>query len=249
MTAVMIRPCAQIAASVLVASWCFTPVMSKAQQQHPELHIRATEDFEVNGHGDNPAWKTVPDWTPLNVRQDVKDPFQTRVKLLYSTKGLYVLMDAADKKLTADMKDDYADLWTQDVFEVFLWPDERDPIYFEYEISPLGKELAILVPNLDNKFLGWCPWHYDKERQIRKAAVTLGGPQESGAAIEGWRAELFIPYALLRPLRNVPPAKGSRWRANFYRMDYDTGKVIQWDWSRVGPSFHEFEKFGTIVFD
>ena len=55
MTPVMIRPCAQIAASLLVASWCFTPVMSKAQQQHPELHIRATEDFEVNGHGDNPA--------------------------------------------------------------------------------------------------------------------------------------------------------------------------------------------------
>ena len=37
------------------------------------------------------------------MRQDVKDPFQTRVKLLYSTKGLYVLMDAADKKLTAEV--------------------------------------------------------------------------------------------------------------------------------------------------
>jgi hypothetical protein len=77
----------------------------------------------------------------------------------------------------------------------------------------------------------------------------MGGPQQSGAAIEGWRAELFIPYALLRPLRNVPPTKGSRWRANFYRMDYDTGKVIQWDWSRVGASFHDFQNFGTLIFD
>ena len=22
-----------------------------------------------------------------------------------------------------------------------------------------------------------------------------------------------------------------------------------WDWSRVGPSFHEFQKFGTLVFE
>jgi hypothetical protein len=235
---------------LLVALLCVSPVMSTAlPQQHPELHVRATEDFTVNGQGDNPAWNTIPEWTPLNVRKDVPNAYATRVKLLYSAKGLYVLMDAADKKLTANLQDDYADLWTQDVFEVFLWPDERDPIYFEYEISPLGKELAILVPNLDNKFLGWRPWHYDAERQVRKAAVTIGGPQQSGAAIDGWRAEVFIPFALLRPLRNVPPTKGTRWRANFYRMDYDTGSVIQWDWSRVGPSFHEFNSFGTIIFD
>jgi Carbohydrate-binding family 9 len=243
--------CVRVAACLLVALLCLTPAMSTAQPQtqRPELHVRATEDFTVTGHGDNPAWNAVPDWTPLNVRKDVKDAFATRFKLLYSSKGLYVLMDAADKKLTANFQEDFADLWTQDVFEVFLWPDERDPIYFEYEISPLGKELAILVPNLDNKFLGWRPWHYDTERQIRKAATVTGGKQESGAAIEGWRAEIFIPYALLRPLRNVPPAKGSRWRANFYRMDYDTGSVIQWDWARVGPSFHEFNGFGTIIFD
>ena len=40
-----------------------------------------------------------------------------------------------------------------DVFEVFLWTDEKQPIYFEYEISPLGYELPILVPNFGGKFL------------------------------------------------------------------------------------------------
>jgi hypothetical protein len=29
-------------------------------------------------------------------------------------------------------------------------------------------------------------------------------------------------------------------------MDYDDGKKTSWDWARVGPSFHEFQKFGTI---
>ena len=37
------------------------------------------------------------------------------------------------------------DLWNEDVFEVFLWTDERYPVYFEYEISPLNHELPILA--------------------------------------------------------------------------------------------------------
>jgi hypothetical protein len=67
--------------------------------------------------------------------------------------------------------------------------------------------------------------------------------------VTGWTAEVFIPYELLSPLRNVPPKAGTRWRANFYRMDYDGGKQSSWDWSRVGPSFHEYKKFGTLVFE
>ena len=82
----------------------------------------------------------------------------------------------------------------------------------------------------------------------RKATSIIGGPKESGATIEGWRAEFFFPYALLRPLQNVPPKPGTRWRANFYRMDYDDGKRAQWEWSAVGESFHDFEKFGELEF-
>ena len=110
------------------------------------------------------------------------------------------------------------DLWNEDVFEVFLWTDERYPVYFEYEISPLNHELPILIPNFGGQFLGWRPWHYERDRATRKATSIIGGPKQSGAAIEGWRAEFFFPYALLRPLQNVPPKPGTHWRANFYRM-------------------------------
>ena len=65
----------------------------------------------------------------------------------------------------------------------------------------------------------------------------------------GWRAEVFIPFELMAPLRNVPPKAGTRWRANFYRMDYDDKNVTSWDWARVGTSFHEYRKFGTLVFE
>jgi predicted TIM-barrel fold metal-dependent hydrolase len=220
------------------------------EQKQParrELRVRPTPDFKVTGDGSAEAWKKA-EWEPLHKRTAEGHPYETRIKLLYSKKGLYVLMDATDKKITATRKD-FENLWEEDVFEVFLWTDERDPLYFEYEISPLNFELPILIPNLDGKFLGWRPWHYEGERKTRKATSAVGGALKSGAVVKGWRAEVFIPYELLTPLRNVPPKSGTRWRANFYRVDYDDGKPTSWDWARVGPSFHEFQKFGTLVFE
>jgi hypothetical protein len=215
--------------------------------QRPRLVVRPAPDFEVTGKGDQAAWASA-EWTPLRRREPAAHPYESRFKMLYSTTGLYFLMDATDRTLTATMSEDFMDLWNEDVFEVFLWTDERYPVYFEYEISPLNRELPIMVPNFGGKFLGWRPWHYEGARLTRKNTSIAGGPKEAHAAIEGWRAEFFVPYTLLQPLQNVPPKAGTTWRANFYRMDHDGGKRTQWEWAAVGPSFHEYEKFGDLVF-
>jgi hypothetical protein len=205
------------------------------------------DDFEITGAGEHTSWRQT-EWTMLRRRQPDGHPYESRFKILYSKTGLYLLMDGTDRKLTATMNEDFMDLWTEDVFEVFFWTDERYPVYFEYEISPLNRELPILIPNFGGEFLGWRPWRYERDRLTRKATSVIGGPKISHAAIAGWRAEFFIPYALLKPLQIVPPATGTRWRANFYRMDYDEGKRTQWEWARVGSSFHEYEKFGDLLF-
>ena len=212
------------------------------------LHIPQTEDFIINGRGDASAWKKAA-WEPLHLRVTDGHQYETRVKMLYSLTGLYVLMEAEDRTLTATMKEDFLDLWKEDVFEFFLWPDERHPVYFEYEISPLGFELPILIPNFGGEFLGWRPWRYEGNRKTQKATTVVGGQKLSGARVTGWKAEVFVPYDLLKPLQNVPPQPGTRWRANFYRVDYDDGKSTSWDWARVGSSFHEFDKFGTLIFE
>jgi hypothetical protein len=238
--------------SLGIATAClFAGPVGRATQsppaERPRLQVRSTADFDVTGAGDHAAWQPVV-WTPLARRGSGGLPYETRIKVLYSTTGLYVLMDGTDRRLTATMTDDFMDLWNEDVFEVFLWPDERHPLYFEYEISPLGKELPILVPNFDGDFLGWRPWHYEKDRLIRKATTVSGGLTQPGAAIEGWRAEFFIPYALLKTLQNVPPKPGTRWRANFYRMDHDEGRRTSWVWSPVRTNFHDYPNFGELVF-
>jgi len=216
--------------------------------ERPELKVKPTDDFELTGDGSAAAWKKA-EWEPLHKRGDKGAAYDTKVKVLYSKTGLYVLLEGTDKKLTTTLDKDNQHLWTEDVFEVFLWTDERDPIYFEYEISPLAKELPILVPNLGGKFRGWLPWYEGGAAKTRKATSAIGGELKSGAAVEGWRAEVFIPYELLVPLRNTPPKTGTKWRANFYRMDYDDKVQTSWDWARVGTSFHEYQKFGTLVFE
>ncbi|MHC4520182.1 MAG: carbohydrate-binding family 9-like protein [Planctomycetota bacterium] len=243
----------RISAEVILATACwvscaFGQEMTRETMVRKALRIQRTKDFVINGKGDTSLWERAT-WEPLDLRAPNGHQYETRIKMLYSRTGLYVLMEAQDRTITATMNEDLLDLWKEDVFEFFFWPDERYPIYFEYEISPLGFELPLLIPNFDGQFLGWRPWHYVGNRKTRKATTVVGGPKRSGASATGWKAEVFIPYELLKPLPNVPPRPGTRWRGNFYRIDYDDGKTTSWNWAQVGPSFHEFAKFGDLVFE
>jgi len=242
----MMTPLVPLVVACAVVSALAGPLQGQ-DMERLRLTVNPTPDFEVTGLGDAAAWRQA-EWTPMPRRQPDNHPYDTRFKVLYSDTGLYVLIEGTDRSLTPTMTADSMALWNADVFEVFLWTDERYPVYFEYEISPLGRELPILVPNFGGEFLGWRPWHYEGERMIRKATSIVGGPKEPKAAIEGWRAEFFIPYALLKPLQNVPPKPGTRWRANFYRMDYDGGKRTTWQWAPVQGTFHQFQKYGELVF-
>ena len=110
-----------------------------------------------------------------------------------------------------------------------------------------------MISTQDGQRRRWQPWYFDQDggeasRKTRRATSTTG-PKQSGAAIQGWQAEVFIPYGMLQPLTNVPPKPGSKWRANLYRMDHDEGRPSAWSWVPVGKSFHELAKFGTLVFE
>jgi len=214
------------------------------------MHVRATDEFELTGDGSNEAWKKT-DWESLSRRGDKGLPYDAKIKLLYSKTGLYVLFTGSDQKLTATLTGEGKHLWTEDVFEVFLQTDDEQPDYFEYEISPLGSELVLQVTNKNGKLLRWQPWVFDEGnvRNIRKATSVTGGDKKSGSSISSWSAEMFIPFDMLKPLINTVPKSGSRWRANFYRVDHDNGQSTGWDWTRVGNSFHDYRNFGTLLFE
>ncbi|MBK5278944.1 MAG: carbohydrate-binding family 9-like protein [Bacteroidia bacterium] len=200
------------------------------------LHVKSTVDFELTGDS-SAAWnKTF--WVRLPHRGGVKK-YQTKIKVLYSPTGIYCLFYCEDEKITSTLREDFTDLYLEDVVEAFFWTDEAKPLYFEYELSPHNFELPILVPNDSGNFFGWLPWHYEGVRKTRHATKMNA---------KSWSAEFFIPYALLKPLAQVPPVKGTKWRCNFYRLDYDEGSS-KWSWQLTGPSFHDIERFGTLIFE
>ena len=235
--------------SLLFCAIGFTGLQSHIPEPRPmdSIIVEQTQDFTLSGDGQAEAWQ-VASWHTLPQRSDTENERETRFKVLYSGAGIYFLFYCQDEILTATKTADFEKLWLEDVVEVFLWPDTNHTIYFEYEISPLNYELPIIIPNINEKFLGWRPWQYEGERKTRHMTRVVGGKKESGAKISGWYAEFFIPYQLLRPLSNVPRQPGATWRANMYRVDYDHQKTAHWSWQKTNGSFHEFEKFGRLVF-
>lgn len=211
--------------------------------QVKETTVKHSTDFEVTGDGNDDAWKKI-NWIVLEKRKGEAN-YQTRAKFLYSDTGLYALFNCEDKTITATLKEDFANLYLEDVVELFLWTDESTPLYFEYEISPLNYELAILVPNFGGDFFGWTPWHYEDKRLTRHATKIV---KDEKGGVSSWTAEFFIPYTLLKPLQNVPPKKGSQWRVNFYRIDYDKGSS-SWVWNPVDVNFHDYKNFGVMKFE
>lgn len=207
------------------------------------LKVLKTSDFELTGKGDAIEWKSTA-FNELSEGKHGKVPYKTHFKILYSNTGIYCLYNCEDNFITATMKEDFDDIYKEDVVEAFFWTEESSNIYFEYELSPTNLELPILVPNYNGKFLGWRPWHYEGDRKTRHATNI----EYKDGKVVSWTAEFFIPYKLLEPLRNVPPQSGMKWRANFYRIDYDKMQS-SWTWKPIIKNFHDYDRFGTIIFE
>lgn len=235
--------------SILVFAFFYQPGLGQTGKE-AVLKVKKTTDFSLDGKGTAKNWSKT-EWfpvSPISTSEDTPTGLTTKTKILYSDTGIYILFQCEDHILTATMDADFMKLWEEDVVEAFLWPDETTPVYFEYELSPLNYELPLLISNKEENFHSWRPFSYDGDKRTRHKTSVIGGKKDSGASVRQWSAEFFIPYKLLDPLNNITPEPGTKWRANFYRIDYDEGQTLL-AWQPVQQSFHEYKKFGTLLFE
>jgi len=214
--------------------------------QTPAISVPFSDDFLFKEKSLSSVWKEVPVHALKKLDDDGREAV-TQFQLTYSEKGIYVHFYGDEWKITTSAKADFEDLFKGDVYEVFFQPDASKPIYLEYEINANNHELILLIPNYGGKFLGWTPWKYEGERKIIKNTWLEKNPDQSAPFT--WHAEIFFPYQLFNPMIQGKPEKGTTWRANFYRLDYDTGKMVKWAWSPIVKSFHEYAKYGVLVFE
>jgi hypothetical protein len=158
----------------------------------------------------------------------------TAVRVGLRGEALCVRFDGRDEGTVATHTARDAPLWEEDVFEVFLAPEEPARVYYEFEVNPLGAifDARVESPALSRADMradsGWnCPGF--------EAAVRRRGGS--------WSARLRIPLG---------PLCGGRapreWRANFYRIDRGTTDAFS-AWSPTGadpPDFHVPQRFGLL---
>lgn len=205
----------------------------------PFADVMGASDERLPAHWSRATWQSL---ASLDANPD---PYPTRFKMLHSPKGIHILIEGEDRKVTGEHREDGGELYLGDVFEVFLHPEPATPVYFEYEVNAHDRELVLLVPNLGGRFTGWEPWRYEGDRKVVKRVRVQTGPE----GMIGWAAELFIPFSLLSPLEKTPPKRGTVWHANVCRLDYDTGGMRKWSWSPVRRSFHEYKAFRPVRFE
>ena len=223
----------------------------REQNDSTPMMVKKTSDFDVDGKGSAANWASAK-WIHLPIQETTGVTYNTQAKLLYSESGIYILFKCEDLKLTATVQEDFGPLFNGDVVEVFLMPETSIPVYFEYELSPLNYELPLLVPNVNGKFQGWGPVHYEGKRRVQHATSVEGGKKEINSTITSWTGEIFIPFSLLNPLVHAAITRGTKWKANLYRIDHDSG-YSSWAWQKTTAhlrgSLHEYKKFGTLIFE
>lgn len=215
------------------------------------LIVRKCSDFTVTGKGDNAKWIKAA-WNSLIKLDSGGRNYASSFKILYSNTGIYVLFSGEDDKITTRDYKDFDAIYNGDVFEVFFHPNPRTPVYFEYEINQLRKELILMLSRSTDQISPWAPKYPAAEdrRPVKRMVDVVGGKIEVGASIKYWTAEVFFPYSVLGLLPGVPPGSGTIWNANFCRLDYDSGKMIKYSYSPgIQTSFHELDKFLSIKFE
>jgi hypothetical protein len=196
-----------------------------------------------------------------------KPRFLTRAKMLWDDSSLYVACEMEEPDVWATLTSRDAVIFHDNDFEVFIDPDGDTHEYYELEINALGTEWDLLLirpyrdggPAVDS-------WDIQGLRTATLVDGTLNDPADTDG---GWTVEIAIPWTVLEECarRPSPPAPGDRWRVNFSRVEWRTGKTGEgyakltdpatgeplpednWVWSPQGlVNMHYPEMWGFVQF-
>jgi len=176
----------------------------------------------------------------------------TSAKLLWDREYLYFFAEMEDSDLFADIAKHNAELWKNDVFELFFLPDSTKPGYYEFQVNAAGTTYEAFYPK----------WDFDaitKQGNIGEfhldARVKLHGTLNKRDDVDrGWSVEGRIPWTDLVRTGGRPDL-GEKWKLNLCRYDYNK------DWKepelsciapiskRTLPAFfHQTDDYAQLTF-
>lgn len=232
---------------------------------HPPVYscMRAKEPFTLDGNVEKSFWADAPFsvlFTDIEGDKGEQPRFQTRVKMMWDDKQLYVGAVLEGDEIWATLTERDCVIFQDNDFEIFIDPDSDTHQYFEFEMNALGTvwDLFLTKPYRDfgsSPITGW-------DIHGLQCAVMIDGELNNPQADnQRWMAEVVIPFASLKEGDGGrEPEIGDYYRMNFSRVHWDT-KVIDgqyqklqrpehnWVWAPTGVvNIHYPELWGVVFF-
>lgn len=179
----------------------------------------------VDGRPDEPDWQRaarVPmvgslDGEPVRMgatREDDPDWGPTQVAFAWDEAALYVAGWLPDRDIRATLTERDDPIWKEEVFEVFVFGDERRARYLELQVSPRG---VLFDAKFERYRKGDESWTSSFD-----AAVAVDGTIEAPDDVDdGWTTEFAIPWSEICAHTEVacPPGPGTSLRLNTFRFE------------------------------
>lgn len=177
--------------------------------------------IKIDGDLNEKVWIDSP-WSDLfiDIEGDLKPApaNKTRVKMMWDEKYLYIAAQLEEPHVWANKRPEKDIIFRDNVFKIFIDPDNNMNDDFEIQINPQNNMLFLIMnkPYRDGgvPVSGWEPIGY-------QSAVKINGTINKSEDIdEGWTAEIALPLSAFS--FNPKDAKqNTRFRINFLRTNFD----------------------------
>ena len=182
---------------------------------------QAEAPLKIDGELSEVSWTETP-WTEyfIDIEGDTKaaPAYKTRVKMLWDEKYLYIAAQMEEPHLWANKQAPADNIFRDNVFKIFIDPNNDMNDDFEIQINPSNLMLFLIMnkPYRDGgiPLTGWTPVGL-------QSAVKLNGSLNNSADKDtDWIAEIAIPFAALT-FNPKDARRNTGMRINFLRTGWD----------------------------
>lgn len=220
-----------------------------------EYFVKRTDTFiTIDGRIDENEWNGATE-SPLRRADTGADaPLKTTVRLLWDDEYLYIAFFGEDDDAWSTFAYDDENLWEQEVFEVFIDPENKGHTYYELNINPRNAIVDLFILNggitRGGEFINTKKLNM---KGLKHGVFVEGDGGDEGNADFFWSAELAIPFEEFWTADYTPPKPGDMWRMNFFRIERGTKTDPDDDWQAAfsfpnGLGFHIPWRFGKVYF-
>jgi hypothetical protein len=209
----------------------------------------ASGPIQIDGRLNEPAWAKAQSLESFSVYWlKRKAKTATKAALLWDDQYLYFSADMEDSDLYADIKERNGQTWTNDVFELFFKPSEKDLRYYEFQVNAANTQLELYLPSRGSG--GYQRFGPLTRLGMESAVVLRGTLNDWNDKDNGWTVEGRIPWTAFRAAGGKPKP-GAVWRFALCRYDYSVA-FDQPELSSTAPltqpNFHRYEDYGELTF-